>query len=172
MTLKMKQLKTLLLVTALCIGTVSFTQAQSKIAHINMNELVSSMPEMKAAQTEIETLSKQYQTELQSLGTELQKKSEQYQAEAATKTQEENAKREQELMTMEQNAMQFRAKAQQDIQEKQEALIKPIADKARAAVLKIGKAQGFEYVLDSGVGVTIIAEGKDLLNDVKKELGI
>lgn len=168
----MKQLKTLLLVTALCIGTVSFTQAQSKIAHINMNELISAMPEMKAAQTELEALQKTYTTDLQNMGTELQKKSEQYNAEAATKTPEENNKRGEELQTMEQNAMQFRAKAQQDIQEKQEALIKPISDKARAAVLKIGKAQGFEYVLDSGVGVTIVADGKDLLNDVKKELGI
>ena len=168
----MKQFKTLLLATALCIGTVSFTQAQSKIAHINMQELISAMPEMKAAQTELEALQKTYSTDLQNMGTELQKKSEQYQSEAPTKTPEENAKREQELMTMEQNAMQFRSKATQDIQEKQEALIKPIADKARAAVLKIGKAQGFEYVLDSGVGVTIMAEGKDLLNDVKKELGL
>lgn len=168
----MKQFKTLLLAIALCIGTVSFTQAQSKIAHINMNELITAMPEMKAAQTELEALQKTYTTDLQNMGTELQKKSEQYQAEAATKTPDENAKREQELMTMEQNAMQFRSKASQDIQEKQDALIKPIADKARAAVLKVGKAQGFEYVLDSATGVTIIAEGKDLLADVKKELGL
>src|SRR5690606_37119960 len=153
----MKQLKTLLLATALCIGTVSFTQAQSKIAHINMNELITAMPEMKAAQTELEALQKTLMTDLQNMGTELQKKSEQYQAEAATKTPDENNKRSVELQTMEENAMQFRSTAQQTIQEKQETLIKPIAEKARAAVLKIGKAQGFEYVLDSGVGVTIIA---------------
>jgi len=50
----MKQLKTLLLATALCIGTLSFTQAQSKVAHINTQELIAAMPEMKAAQTELE----------------------------------------------------------------------------------------------------------------------
>lgn len=168
----MKQLKTLLLATVLCIGTVSFTQAQSKIAHINVQELISAMPETKAAQAELENLSKTYQTDLQGLGTELQKKSEQYNAEAATKTQEENNKRQEELMTMEQNAIQFRTKAQQDIQEKQETLFKPITEKARTAILKVGRAQGFEYVLDSSVGVTIVADGKDLINDVKKELGI
>ena len=73
----MKQLKTLLLATALCIGTVSFTQAQSKVAHINTNDLISVMPEMKAAQTEIENLQKTYSTELQELGTTLQKKADQ-----------------------------------------------------------------------------------------------
>ena len=130
------------------------------------------MPETKAAQAELEALQKTYTTDLQNMGTELQNKSKQYTAEAATKTQEENAKREQELMTMEQNARQFNTKASQDIQEKQEALFKPITEKARAAILKVGRAQGFDYVLDSSVGVTIVADGKDLLNDVKKELGI
>ncbi|WP_100613352.1 OmpH family outer membrane protein [Confluentibacter citreus] len=168
----MKQLKTLLLATVLCIGTVSFTYAQSKIAHINTNDLISAMPEMKAATAELEALSKTYQTDLQSMGTELQNKAKQYDAEAATKTQEENNKRQEELLTMEQNARQFQSKAQQDLQAKQETLFKPITEKARAAILKVGRAQGFEYVLDSGVGVTIVADGKDLLNDVKKELGI
>ncbi|OYX28033.1 MAG: hypothetical protein B7Z06_02770 [Flavobacteriales bacterium 32-35-8] len=168
----MKQLKTLLFATVLCIGTVSFTQAQSKVAHINTNDLITAMPEMKAAQAELETLSKTFQTDLQALGTELQKKSEQYNAEAATKTQEENAKRQEELMTMEQNAIQFRTKAQQEIEEKRDVLFKPITEKARAAILKVGRAQGFEYVLDSSAGVTIVADGKDLINDVKKELGI
>jgi len=168
----MKQLKTLLLATVLCIGTLSFTQAQSKIAHINTQELISAMPEMKAAQTELEALSKTFQTTLQDLGTELQNKSKQYNAEAPTKTQEENAKREQELMTMEQNAREYQSTAQKQYQEKQETLLKPITEKARAAILKVGKAQGYEYVLDSSVGVAIVAEGKDLLNDVKKELGI
>lgn len=168
----MKQLKTLLFATALCIGTVSFTQAQSKVAHINTDELISAMPEMKAAQAELETLSKTYQTELQNLGTELQNKSKQYNAEAPTKTQEENAKREQELMTMEQNARQFQNQAQLDIQEKQQTLFKPITEKARAAILKVARAQGFDYVVDTAQGVVILADGKNLLDDVKKELGI
>src|SRR5690606_19395690 len=154
----MKQLKNLLLATAVCLGTISFSQAQSKIAHINTDELISAMPEMKAAQAELETLSKTYQTELQNLGTELQNKSKQYNAEAPTKTQEENAKREQELMTMEQNARQYQNQAQLDIQEKQQALFKPITEKARAAILKVSRAQGFDYVVDTAQGVVILAD--------------
>ncbi len=106
------------------------------------------------------------------MGTELQNKVKQYDAEAPTKTPEENGKRQEELMTMEQNARQFQSKAQQQFQEKQEALFKPISEKAKAAILKVGRAQGFDYVLDSAVGVNLLADGKDLINDVKKELGI
>ena len=168
----MKQFKTILLVTALCIGSLSFTQAQSKVAHINTSELIQAMPAMKAAQKELETLSKTYQADIQAMATEFQNKVKQYDAEASTKTQEENTKRQQEVVSIEQKIRQFQGQAQQEIQKKQEELFKPITETAKAAILTVGKAQGFDYVLDSSVGVTILADGKDLLADVKKQLGI
>lgn len=168
----MKQLKSILLATVLCIATVSFSQAQSKVAHINTEELISAMPEYKAAQTQLETLGKTYQADLQNMSSEFQKKVKQYEAEAPTKTDEENAKRGQEVQDMQQNIREYNATAQQDMQKKQADLLKPITEKARAAILKVGRAQGFDYVLDTAQGVTILADGKNLLDDVKKELGI
>lgn len=168
----MKQLKTLLLATALCLVTVNFTQAQTKVAHINTQELIQAMPEMAAARTELETLSKTYQTDMQAMGAEFQKKATQYDQEAATKTQEENTKRAAEIQGMEQNIRQFQGQAQQDLQKKELDLLKPITEKAKAAILKVSRAQGFDYVLDSAQGVTILTDGKNLLDDVKKELGL
>lgn len=168
----MKQFKTLLLATALCIGTISFTQAQSKVAHINTQELISAMPEMKAAQTELEALSKTYQADFQAMGTEYQNTVKQYEAEVNTKTAEENQKRAIELQEKQQRIQQFQSDAQQDLQKKQAELIEPISEKAKAAILKVGRAQGFDYVLDSSLGVTILTDGKNLLDDVKKDLGI
>ncbi len=166
----MKQLKTLLLATALCIGTVSFTQAQSKVAHINTQELVAAMPEAKAAQAELETLSKTYQADFQEMATDYQAKEKQYIAEGETKTEEENAKRAQELGEFRKRIQDFEGTASQDMQKKRADLFKPIEEKALAAINKVAKAQGFQYVLDRAS--LIMAEGKDLLADVKKELGI
>jgi outer membrane protein len=168
----MKHLKTILLATALCIGMVSFVGAQSKIAHIDTQKLIQAMPEMTAAKTQLETLSKTYQTELQSLGAEFQKKVKLYDSEASTKTQEENTARAKEVQGMEQSIREYQAKAQQDLQKKEFDLLKPITEKAKETILKVGRAQGFQYILDSSQGVTIMAEGKDLLDDVKKALGI
>ncbi|MBD0833027.1 OmpH family outer membrane protein [Aestuariibaculum sediminum] len=168
----MKQLKTLLLATVLCVASVSLTQAQSKVAHINTQELIQAMPEMKDAQSQLETLSKTYQTEMQGTITEYQNTVKQYDAEAATKTEEENAKRMQELQEKQRRIQQFQADAQKDLQKKEMDLLQPITEKARAAILKVARAQGFDYVLDSAQGVTILADGKNLLDDVKKELGI
>ena len=168
----MKQLKTLLLATALCNGTASFSNAQSKVAHINTQELITAMPEMNEAKKQLETLSKTYQTDLQSSVTEFQTLAKQYEAEAATKTEQENAKRGQELQEKQQRLQQFQADAQKDLQKKEMDLLQPITEKAKAAILKVSRAQGFDYVLDSAQGVTILTDGKNLLDDVKKELGI
>ena len=61
----------------------------------------------------------------------------------------------------------------QEMQKKEVDLLKPITEKAKAAILKVARVQGFDYVLDStqGGGV-IMADGKNLIDDVKKELGI
>ncbi|WP_299776984.1 OmpH family outer membrane protein [uncultured Formosa sp.] len=168
----MKQFKTLLIATALFIGASSFVQAQSKVAHINTQELVSSMPEMKSAQAQMEKLGKTYETDIKNMATELDTKVKQYDAESATKTQEENAKRVQEVQTMEQNIRQYQQQAQKDMQQKEVDLLKPITEKAKAAILKVARAQGFDYVLDASQGGGVImADGKNLLTDVKKELG-
>ncbi len=168
----MKQFKTLLFASLLFVGATSFTTAQTKIAHINTTQLVESMPEMKTAQAEIEKLTKTYEAEIKTMATELQNKVKQYQAEVDTKTDEENAARGQEVQTMEQSIRQFQGQAQQDLQKKEADLLKPIFEKAKAAIDKVSKAQGYQYVLDStqGGGV-LVADGKDLLADVKTELG-
>jgi len=168
----MKQFKTLLIAAALFIGATSFTNAQSKVAHINTSELIKAMPEMKSAQSEMEKLGKTYDSDIKAMQNEYKAKMEKYNAEAATKTQEENEKRVVEVQKMENDIQQYASTAQRDLQQKEVDFLKPITEKAKAAILKVAKAQGFDYVLDStqGGGV-IMAEGKNLLADVKKELG-
>jgi outer membrane protein len=168
----MKQFKTLLFAAILFMGATSFTQAQSKIAHINTNELIEAMPQMKTAKAELDKLGKTYEAEIQKMATEYQNKIKQYQAEVETKTEEENRKRAEEVQTIEQSIRQYQGNAQEDIQKKEGELMKPIFEKAKVAIQKVAKAQGFQYVLDStqGSGV-LLADGKDLMADVKKELG-
>lgn len=168
----MKHLKNLLLTTAIILACSFSAQAQSKVAHINTQELVESMPEMKSAKSELEKLAKTYETDIQAMATELQNKIKQYDAESSTKTDEENAKRLQEVQSMEQSIRQYQAQAQQDLQKKELDLLRPITEKAKDAILKVGNAQGFDYILDSSPGQGVImANGKDLLSDVKSELG-
>jgi len=168
----MKHLKSILLAATLILSASLTLQAQSKVAHINTQELVESMPDMKSAKSELEKLAKTYETDIQAMATELQNKITQYDAESSTKTDEENGKRLQEVQSMEQSIRQYQAQAQQDLQKKELDLLRPITEKAKNAILKVGNAQGFDYVLDSSQGQGVImANGKDLLTDVRTELG-
>ena len=167
----MKNLRNVFAATLFIVSSF-YAQAQSKVAHINTQELVESMPEMMSAKSELEKLANTYEIDIQAMATELQNKIKQYDAESSTKTDEENGKRLQEVQSMEQSIRQYQGQAQQDLQKKEIELLKPITEKAKAAILKVGNDQGFNYVLDSSQGQGVImANGKDLLADVKAELG-
>ena len=166
----MKKIKIFLVVLFFTINLSNF--AQSKVAHINTTELVASMPEMNDAKAELEKLAKTYETDIQTMAAELQSKVKQYDSEAANQTDEENAKRLQEVQGMEQSIRQYQNQAQQELQKKEFDLLKPITEKAQDAINKVANNLGFDYVLDStqGQGV-IVANGQDLMDEVKKELG-
>jgi outer membrane protein len=169
----MKKFKLLLVAAALFMGATSFTNAQSKVAHIDTKVLVEAMPEMKAAQSQLEKLQKTYDAEIKSMMKEWENKVKQYDGEAVNKTEEENLKRVEEVQGMQKNIGDYRNQAIQDLQKKEVDLLQPILEKARAAIQKVARAQGIQYVLDSSTGNgVILADGTDLLADVKKELGI
>ncbi|MDG1821939.1 MAG: OmpH family outer membrane protein [Flavobacteriaceae bacterium] len=167
----MKYISTLVLTLALILSSATF--AQSKVAHIDFQKLISEMPSVLAAQEEVQKLEKDYQTEIEASIKEYQTKLQTYSAEAETQTDVTNQARQQELAGMEQNIQQFRQTASQDIQKKQADLLRPIIENARAKIQEIAKGQGFDYVLDASLGGSVMmAEGKDLEPDVKKALGI
>jgi len=168
----MKHLKKIAVALVLFVATTGFVNAQSKVAHINVQQLLTEMPEMKAANAELQKLQESLKADIQGAMTEYQSKATQYNNEAASKTKEENDKRMQELANFEKNIGQLNQTAQQDMAKKQQDLYGPITEKAKKAIEKIAAAQGFNYVLDaSPAGTVIVATGKDLMADVKKELG-
>ncbi len=168
----MKQVKKIAVALVLFVAASSFVNAQSKIAHIDVQKLLSEMPEMKSAESELKKLSETYQADIQASMTELRNKFQQYNSEAASKSKEENDKRATELQAFEKNIGEAQQAAQQEIQKKQAELFAPISEKAKAAIEKVAAAQGFDYVVDAQPGGgLIVAKGKDLLAEVKKELG-
>lgn len=168
----MRNVKRIAVALVLFVAATGFVSAQSKVAHINVQQLLSDMPEMKAAQAELKKLQETYRADIQNSMKELQNKLTQYQNEATSKTNEENEQRALELQGFERNIQEAEQAAMQEMQKKQQELFAPISDKAKAAIEKVAAAQGFDYVIDASPGLSlIVAKGKDLLPEVKKELG-
>jgi len=167
----MKNLKSLFIAMLMALP-MTFSYAQSKVAHIDTQQLISQMPEVVAAQKQLEELEKTYTNQIESTYKEFQTKAQSYSADAANQTDVTNQARQKELETMQQNINQYRETAAQDLQKKQVEMMRPLYDKARAAIEKVASGQGFDYVLDATAGGSVImAKGKDLMADVKAELG-
>ena len=167
----MKSLLKLITAAFLILAPLSIS-AQSNVAHINVQQLISEMPEVVAAQNELAKLEKDYTTQIDNAFKEFQTKAQSYSADAANQTDVTNQARQKELESMQTNLQEFRDSAAQELQKKQMDLMTPLLEKARNAITKVGKEQGFNYVIDSSPnGGLILAEGKDLIEDVKRELG-
>ena len=168
----MKNVKKIVVALVLFVAATGFVNAQSKIAHINVQQLLSEMPEMIAAQAELKKLQETYRADLEGSLKELQNKYTQYQNEASSKSAEENEKRAAELQGFRANVDQAERQAGQELQQKQQELFAPISDKAKEAIDKVAAALGYDYVIDASPGLSlIVSKGKDLLPEVKQELG-
>jgi outer membrane protein len=168
----MKNLKSLLLATLMIALPMTATFAQSKIAHIDTQKLISEMPEVIAAQKQIQALEKTYANDIENSIKEYTAKAQAYEAEARNQTDIVNQARQNEMQSMQQNIQTYRETATQDLQKKQTEMMRPLYDKAIAAIEKVAAAQGFEYVLDASTGGgVLVSEGKDLEAEVKIELG-
>ncbi len=168
----MKHMKSLFVALVLMVGATSFVNAQ-KMAHIDTQALIEAMPETKAAQNELERIRKTYDAELTSMQKELEAKYVRYDAEAESKTEAENQKRLEEVQGAQQKIGEYRQNAAQDLRKKEADLFSPLFEKARAAIQKVAKDKGIQYVMDATPGSgLIVSDGEDLLAAVKKELGI
>ena len=156
----MKQFRTLLLIAVITLG-FNTVQAQTKVGHISTDLLLSLMPETKTLNTDLEKLSKTYESELKAENDKLTAKLKKYEAEVGSQM---------EVQQDQQNLYQASQIAQQDIAKKRDEKLKPILEKARKAIEDVANEQGFTYILDASS--IIVANGTDLLPAVKTKLGI
>jgi outer membrane protein len=165
----MKRLKSLLIATVLFLGTCQTINAQAKTAHVDVNELISKMPAMIDAQKQLEKLSATYDAEYKTMAEEYQNKIKKYDQEASTVTEAVNQTRQTEVQDLVKRIQDYRDNAQKELQKKEADMVKPLMDKIKASIAKVGKAKGYQYVIN--VADLLLADGPDLTADVKKDLG-
>ncbi|MFD1062294.1 OmpH family outer membrane protein [Winogradskyella litorisediminis] len=176
----MRNFKTLLL-AVLFLGGISMVQAQSKVAHVDTQEIVKTYPAYLSAAAEAEkageTAAKSTATKSRAQYDDMVKafetKAQQYAKEGNTQTQAVNEARQKELEQMKQAIYQEEQRIQQNIQqsvqEAQIAKIAPVQKKIKDAINAVAKTLGYDYILEKGT--LIVANGKDITADVKKQLG-
>lgn len=165
----MKQIKTLLIAAVLILAANNTMNAQAKVAHVDVSEIMSKMPAMLDAQNQLQKLSGTYDAEYKKMVDEYQTKIKKYEAEAATVTEAVNGERSKEVQDMQKRIVDYRDNAQKELQQKETDIVKPLMEKVRASITKVGKAKGFQYVVDGAS--LLLADGPNITADVKKDLG-
>jgi outer membrane protein len=151
----------------------SFTATAQKVAHIDLDSLISLMPESKVAQQAVQDYAKQLEQQVTAMQTELQTKYEAYQAGSKDMAELVRASKEKELNDLNQRITDFQQQAQSDYQKKSAELSKPVYEKAKKAIDQVAKDNGYKYVLDTSTGLVLYSEPTDdILNLVIKKLGI
>lgn len=170
----MKKAIVLFAVLALMIGSSMETAAQTqKIGYVDFNALIQAMPGIDSVKTSLQNYQQSLTDQMDQMRTEFENKYLDYQSQAATMSELIKQTKEKELTDLQARIDAFQQKAAQDLQAKQEELLKPVIDKARAAVKEVAKENKYTYVINNIEDVVLFAEpADDVLPLVKKKLGI
>ncbi len=162
----------LILAVAVCVSA----NAQ-KIGYVDSGSLLTMMPKVKEAESNLETLGKQLQAKGQKMMQDFQVKYQDLERRAqagdiAPKDQEAQVA----LLKDEENKiLQFEQEMQTQIAAKRDELLAPILNEVRTAIQTVAKDNGYTYIFDGspGVGVLLYAdESTNVTALVKTKLGL
>ena len=148
-----------------------------RFAYVDSEYILSQMPTYKSAQAQIDEMSKEWQAEIDAKFEEVDKMYKQYQAEKVLLTADMRTKRENEIIELEREAKKLQNDKfgyEGELFKKRQELIKPIQDKVYAAINKVAKNNGLDFIFDkSGDMLMLVANSKyDRSDEVLEELGV
>ncbi|MBK7224199.1 MAG: OmpH family outer membrane protein [Saprospiraceae bacterium] len=163
-----------ILLIAFCIGT-SLSLSAQKFGYINSQTLLSELPEVKAADAEIQALQTQLEKKGQMMVQELETKYKELQkreasGEISPKALEDEASK---LKLQEAELGKFEQEMQKQVLAKRQEKLQPVIDKVNNAIKMVATDNQFTYIFDSSAGILLYAqESMDVTSLVKSKLGI
>ena len=157
----MKKIPVLTIIAALvAIPLASSAQSQQKIGHVNISEIMSSLPEKDSAQVQLDKETREVEAAYEELTVAYNKLYDEYQKGLPGFTELVKKTKEDELLDRQKRLTEFQQNATSLLQRRNGELIQPIYDKIIKAVEKVATENGFTYILDTGNG-SVIFTSKD-----------
>ena len=146
-----------------------------KFGHIKTQEILVAMPDYIKAQTDIQTMQKQYEDEMKRAQEEFNKKFTAYQEEQANLPKNIQERRQKELQELSHKGMQMQQDAQQELERSWMTMLEPIAKKIDDAIKAVGQDGGYVYIFDlNATQIPFVNEtlSTDVTGAVKAKFGI
>jgi outer membrane protein len=147
-----------------------FLSAQSKIGYISIDEVVQLMPEYKKSMAEIAQFDSALQINYGETLKELNRQDSIFKADSVKMGNAVKTANKEKMKKLLVELQGFEQSYQQQMQQKQEELMAPVAQKANQLITEIAKASGFSYVFRKEAMI-VYPETEDLLPLIKKKLG-
>ncbi len=145
----MKRTAQYLLIAALAL-LPGAAQGQMKIGFINSDQLKEQLPEIKAAQQQLEILQQQRAQEGEERQAKLAQMEENYRKQEMLLSEARKAEMRSEYEAEMQRLQEFGQSTQEELMKKNFDLHNPIFERINAAIKAVAEAEGFDYVLDAG----------------------
>lgn len=154
----------------------SFVSLAQKIGYVDTDYILSNIPEYKAAQTEIDKISVDWQKEIEVKYAEIDKLYKIYQAESVLLTDDMKKKRENEIINKEKEVKELQKQrfgVDGELFNKRMELVKPIQDKVYNAVRQVAEKSGLAFIFDKAGQVSMLYSNSkyDKSEDVLNLLG-
>ena len=150
--------------------------AQDKYGYLNFGNLISSMPETKQADSDLEAYQKQLIAKGEEMAKAFQVKVDSFYARAQTGTLTPIQQQEEQkvLQAEQQKILAYEQEVVQKVQAKRQELLKPIIDRASATIKEFGTSNGYKMIFDSSIpnAMLFLDEAFDVTPQIKAKLGI
>ncbi|MCB0464264.1 MAG: OmpH family outer membrane protein [Aequorivita sp.] len=157
-------------IAVLLIGLSSF--AQGKVGAVDVEYILSKMPELTAVQTELETYGKQLDIDLNKKVDEYKKLVEEYKKGEPNFTEEEKKEKQTTILNLDKDIQKFQQNGSKLMEIKQTEALKPLYKKIGDALDKVAKAQNYTQVMQSNQDLVYLDPNYDLTVPILQELGI
>lgn len=169
----MKKTFIAILLALFAIVPASMAQKNIKLGHINSNELMQIMPGRDDAQATLQKEVDDLQNTLKTMQSELETRYNDYMAKESQMSDLIKQTKQRELQDMGSRIEEFQKNAQQQLQDREQELLKPIIDRARKAIEDVAKENNYTYIFDAGVGTLLYSQDSDdIMPLVKKKLNL
>jgi len=146
--------------------------AQSKTGTIDIDYILSKMPELSSVQQQIETYGKGLDADLTKKYEAYNVLIEAYKAEEATFTIAQKQQKQEEISVAEEDITKFQKNGSQLLTINRDEILKPLYQRIGASLEKISKAEGFSQVFQTGNTIVYLDQNYDITLKVLKDLGI
>ena len=154
---------------------MSFSAQAQKFGYVNSTLILSELPAIKSADSELEAYQKQLITKGETMVTSFETKYKTYaeQAQAGTLSSVQMQAKEQELAAEQQAIQAYEVEMQNKILQKRETLYQPILNNVNDELTAMGDEGGYTMIFDSSTGgILHAAEANDLTTALKARLGL